>query len=83
MDLPQFEEVISTGRNTKDVILREKGQIHSKLTSMKNAGKIDNKLFEKIKPRGSHPPRLYGLAKVHKADTPLQVAEWLAKILEA
>ena len=55
-------------------------------------------MCKKLKPRGSQPARLYGLAKVHKKVTPtrpvlsmpgssyhnigLQVAEWLKPVLE-
>ena len=55
--------------------------------------KISDPLFKKLKPVGSQPPRLYGLAKVHKNEIPLrpvlsmpgsayfkiavQVSEWL------
>ena len=99
LDLPQFEVVNTTRKNAKDITLKEEERIQAKLTSMKNVRKINDELYNKIKPRGSQPPRLYGLAKVHKDDTPLrpvlsmpgsayhkvalQVAEWLAKIPEA
>ena len=68
------------------------------LKDLKNAGKISEKLFSDLKPIGSQPPRLYGLAKVHKTDTPLRpivsmpgspyqrvakkVAEWLSSVPE-
>ena len=55
-------------------------------------------MLKKLLPRGSQPPRLYGLAKVHKKDTPLrpvlsmpgspyhaiatQMADWLSVVGE-
>ena len=37
----------------------------SVLNTQKSEGKINNELFDQLKPKGSQPPRLYGLAKVH------------------
>lgn len=70
-------------------------------TTLKNLldeNKINQRFFEKLKPTGSQAPRIYGLAKVHKADIPLrpvllmpgstyhkianQVAEWLKVVKE-
>lgn len=61
-------------------------------------GKISNLLYDKLKPIGSQPPRIYGLANIHKADVPLrlmlsmpgsvyykialQVTEWLSVVDE-
>ena len=65
---------------------------------MKSRGEIDSALYKKLKPMGSQPPRLYGLAKVHKNNIPMrpvlsmpgsvyhkiaeQVAEWLEAVPE-
>ena len=35
-------------------------------------GKISDKIYQRLKSTGSQPAGLYGLAKVHKKDTPLQ-----------
>ena len=35
-------------------------------------GKIKEDLYEALRPRGSQPARLYGLAKVHKNNTPMR-----------
>ena len=99
LNLPQFEEITTTRKNAKDITLKEEERIQASLSSLKTEGKINDELFNKMRPRGSQPPRLYGLAKVHKADIPLrpvlsmpgsayhkvalQVAEWLARIPEA
>ena len=99
LNLPQFEEVTTARKNAKDFTVKEEERVQKALTAMKNANKIDEELFNKVKPRGSQPPRLYGLAKVHKTNIPLrpelsmpgsayhgvaqQVAEWLSIIPEA
>jgi len=65
---------------------------------VKNKGKIAAGMFERLKPIGSQPHHLYGLAKVHKNDLPLrpvlsmpgsayykiakQTAEWLSVVPE-
>ena len=62
-------------------------------------GKLEGDLCRKLTPTGSQPPRLYGLAKVHKANTPnqsvlsmpafayhniaKQIAKWLSIVPEA
>ena len=35
-------------------------------------GKISDKIYQRLRSAGSQPARLYGLAKVHKKDTPLR-----------
>ena len=36
------------------------------LKELKAGNKISEELYDELKPTGSQPPRLYGLAKVHK-----------------
>ena len=68
------------------------------LKELLDTGKIDEELYEKLRPVGSQPPRLYGLAKVHKENTPMrpvlsmpgsayykvakQITFWLSKLPE-
>ena len=52
--------------------LKEGQTIIEALKTLKSNGDISEELYYKIKPRGSQPARLYGLAKVHKADTSLR-----------
>ena len=93
--LPQFQKRQKGRKNKKPPILKEEERI---LSTLKDEGKISEALFTKLRPRGSLPPRLYGLAKVHKDNTPmrpvlsmpgspyhnigLQVAEWLSQVPE-
>ena len=66
MALPQFENVTQKRKNAMHPVLKEEERILDTLKSLKSKGLIDDVLYTKIKPRGSQPARLYGLAKVHK-----------------
>jgi len=99
LDLPQFEKVVSTRKNEKDCVIKEEERIVKVLKELNQEGKISDELTATLKPTGSQPPRLYGLAKVHKEGIPLrpvlsmpgspyhkvaqQVADWLAIVPEA
>ena len=96
--LPQFEKLTKPRKNAKNPVLKEEERIVSILKNLRNEGKIDIPLYTKLKPRGSQPARLYGLAKVHKTEIPtrpvlsmpgssyykigVQVAEWLKSVPE-
>ena len=96
-DLPQFEKVLPKRKNVKNQVLKEEEIVTTTLKKLLDENKINQQLFEKLKPTGSQAPRIYGLAKVHKTDIPLrpvlsmpgsayhkianQVAEWL-KVVE-
>ena len=98
LELPQFEKWVPPRKNAKHPLLKEEERISDILREMKEEGKIGNELYESLKPKGSQPARLYGLAKVHKQDTPVrpvlsmpgsvyynvakQVAKWLSFIPE-
>ena len=71
LNLDQFEKVISTRKNAKDAILKEEERINTTLNELHRSGKINEQFFEKVKSTGGQPPRLYGLAKVHKTTVPL------------
>ena len=96
--LPQFSKLLPKRKNEKHPVLKEEERITSLLKTMKNNNKISESLYAKMKPIGSQPPRLYGLAKIHKPDVPVrpvlsmpgsayykiavQVAEWLSVVKE-
>ena len=42
------------------------------LKELKEKNKISESLFSRLKPTGSQPPRLYGLAKIHKRYVPVR-----------
>ena len=68
------------------------------LKNLRDSKNLDRDLYKKLKPRGSQPARLYGLAKVHKKEVTVrpvlsmpgscyykvavQVAEWLSVVDE-
>ena len=71
-DLPQFQKVEPTRKNAKNPILKEEERIISFLKDMNSSGKLSDTLMKKLQPSGSQPPRLYGLAKIHKDHVPLR-----------
>ena len=98
LNLPQFEKLVITRKNAKNPIIKEQERVTAVLKEMKDDKRISDTLYEKLRPVGSQPARLYGLAKVHKANTPMrpvlsmpgsayakigkQVALWLSKVPE-
>ena len=99
LNLEQFEKVTFTRKNGRDLCLKEEDRINSALQNLHEQGKIDNQTLKKLKSMGGQLPRLYGLAKVHKKDTPLRpvlsmpglpynkiaqkVTEWLSVVPES
>ena len=79
-------------------MLKEEERILSLLKKLNRENMISDLLFQKLKPVGSQPSRLYGLAKVHKHEIPMrpvlsmpgsayfkiavQVSEWLSVVGE-
>ena len=99
LNLSQFEEVpIKKRKNEKSPVIKEEERIRDALKELKESEEIDEYLFDKLKPIGSQPARLYGMAKVHKKKIPvrpvlsmpgsayhkigMQVAEWLTMVPE-
>ena len=96
--LPQFKKWIPSRKNERNPVLKEEDRVIDKLKELSAKGKITNKLYDKLKPVGSQPPRLYGLAKIHKPNIPVrpvlsmpgsmyykiavQVADWLSVVDE-
>ena len=72
LNLDQFEQIIPQRKNAKDAILKEEERVNNTLSQLHSNGKINEQLFEKVKSTGGQPPRLYGLAKVHKTTVPLR-----------
>ena len=98
LNLPQFEKMSITRKNAQNPIIKEEKRITDILKEMKEDNRISQTLYDKLRPVGSQPARLYGLAKVHKDNTPMrpvlsmpgsayanigkQVALWLSKVPE-
>ena len=97
-NLPQFQKVHQKRKNEKHPVMKEEERVTGTLKQLKDQNKITDSLFDKLKPTGSQPPRLYGLAKVHKTNVPLRpvlsmpgsayyriakrVADWLSVVKE-
>lgn len=70
LNLSQFEQVVTKKRkNKKSPVIKEEERIRDALKELKESEDIDEL---KLKPIGSQPPRLYGLAKVHKTNVPVR-----------
>ena len=98
ISLPQFQKLKKARKNAIHPSLSEEKRVKKILKNLMEEGKIDEDLYKDIKPRGSQPARLYGLAKVHKIGTPVRpvlsmpgsayhkvaqkVAEWLSVVPE-
>ena len=98
LQLPQFEKLRKERKNALDPTLKEEERIDEALKRLLNEEKIDKNLYQKLKPKGSQPARLYGLAKVHKTSVPtrpvlsmpgsvyhkigMQIGEWLSVVPE-
>ena len=98
LSLPQFVKEKQTRKNAKHPVIKEHERICSSLLDLNKKGKIDDELYEKLKPTGSQPARLYGIAKVHKNTVPtrpflsmpgsayhkigLKCTEWLSVVKE-
>ena len=65
----QFQKI--DGAKDQLVIKNEK-QINNSLEQLMKQGKIGDKIYQRLRSTGSQPASLYGLAKVHKKDTPLR-----------
>ena len=72
LDLPQFEKIEPERTNAKNPILKEEERVTLFLKELKDKELIGKIGYMKMKPTGSKPPRLYGLAKVHKSGVPVR-----------
>ena len=68
---PEFEELKTTDTGRSE-ILKNEDRYNRRLLALRNKGWLSEALYSDLRSTGSLPPRLYGLAKVHKADTPLR-----------
>ena len=57
---------------TDEVILKVEKELNKELLAMNKRDKISDQLYSKMRSTGRQPARLYGLAKVDKAETPLR-----------
>ena len=62
---------VAVGR-ASDLYLNEEIVFNKKLAALIKKNKISSEIARGLRPTGTTPPRLYGLAKVHKVGTPLR-----------
>ena len=55
-----------------DLTMRAEKLMNRSLHQLKKQRKINEKIYHRLRKTGSQPPSFYGLAKVHKNDTPLR-----------
>lgn len=72
LGLEQFKKEVKPRSNAKNLILKEEERINNALDNLLKEGKITADLHWKLKSLGGQPPRLYGLAKVHKQSVPVR-----------
>ena len=72
----KMEEMLGTGTYGKlrgDPTATQENRLSRKLKGLEKNGEITNALYNKLRPTGSQPPRIYGLPKIHKPDIPLRL----------
>ena len=65
----QFQKINGT---KDDIVIKNEKQIYNSLQQLSKLGKFSEKIYQRLRSPGSQPARLFGLAKVHKNDTPLR-----------
>ena len=69
LDSNQFSE----SKGTSDaIVLKIERDINKELLAMRKKDEISKNLYTRMRSSGRQPARLYGLAKVHKENTPLR-----------
>ena len=69
---PQFEIITKTRKNGKHIIVKEEERINNAIKKLEKECKINETLAANLTSKGAKPARLYGLAKIHKENTPLR-----------
>ena len=54
-----------------DIVIKNEKQIDNSLQQLMKQGKINDKIYQRLRSTGLQSAGLYGLAKVHKKRTPL------------
>ena len=67
-----WEQGPTGGKLRGDPTATQENRLSHKLKGLEKNGEITNALYNKLRPTGSQPPRIYGLPKIHKPDIPLR-----------
>ena len=70
--LLQSAQFVKKDATTDEVILKIEKELIKKVLDMNKRDEISDQLYSKMRSTGGQPARLYGLAKVHKDETPLR-----------
>ena len=70
--LLQSAQFVKKDATTDEVILKIEKELNKELLAMDKRDEISDQLYSKMRSTGGQPARLYGLAKVHKDETPLR-----------
>ena len=64
---PQFKAI----NFDSDFTIKQETKFYKQFSAMMKRGDISKQFYQKVRPVGSQPARLYGLAEVHKKESPL------------
>ena len=71
----EMEEMLKTdnyGKLRVDPTGTQENRLSLKFKGLEKNREITSALYNKLRPTGSQPPRIYGLSKIHKPDAPLR-----------
>ena len=71
LDCEQFRKLEKSCNN---IVTKNEKELNKELLVMRKKGKIPIKVYEDLRSTGTQPARFYGLAEVHKKETPLRPA---------
>ena len=69
LDCEQFRKL---EKSCDNIEMKNEKKLNKELLDMRKKGKIPVKIYEALRSTGAQPAKLYGLAKVHKKETPLR-----------
>ena len=69
LDCDQFRKL---EKSCDNIVMKIEKELKKELLDMRKIGKIPVKVYEALRSTGAQPAKLYGLAKVHKKETPLR-----------
>ena len=69
---PQFCKGPMMKADKSDVLVKSEDSFNKKLMQLMKNDKISQDFYSRVRSTGAQPARLYGLAKVHKQNTPLR-----------
>ena len=59
-------------KSCDNIVMKNEKELNKELLDMRKKWKIPVQVYQALRSTGAQPARLYGLAKVHKKETPLR-----------